>query len=153
MHASTAAIVVWCLVLHAAAAPVLRAASSTTSSSPAAAGAVCRLHLEGFGDRPGLRKAQLACTGGLITAAAHPQLLELLGSAVQGVRWSTDTTCQELISGCLLAICDGTAVTLVNPTVTSIVAASKEGGNSVCITDGSRVSLTAHFRMGWVCGH
>ena len=104
---------------------------------------MCRLHLEGFGDRPGLSKAQLGCTGGSINAAAQPQLLKLLGSAAQGVVLSNDRKCQQWLEGsaCVFVVCGGTAATFVNPTVTGIKAATKEGSSAVCISGGSRVSL------------
>jgi hypothetical protein len=46
----------------------------------------------GHGNRPGLKKASLSCSGGTITAAADPQLLQALGSSssnIKGVVWSS----------------------------------------------------------------
>lgn len=129
------------------------AAPGTKTATAAAAadgvtrqGPVCRLHLEGFGNRPGLKKAQLSCTGGSITAAASPELVKLLGAGPKGVVWSQAADCQDAIKeqttgNCMLAVCRGSVATFLNPVVTGMKSSLSEGGTSLCITGGSKVAL------------
>jgi hypothetical protein len=108
---------------------------------------VCRLRLEGHGNRPGLKSAQLSCTGGYITAAANPQLLQALGADKnpKGVRWAQRLNAckkddEEL--GCFFSICDG-AATFLNPVVTNM--RSSDGANAVCISGGTATLVNGTF--------
>jgi hypothetical protein len=89
--------------------------------APTAVPAVCRLRIEGYGNRPGVKTAQLSCTGGTITAAAVPQLRPALGAdknpMASGVRWAPRLKAckqEEEEFGCIFSVCGG-AVTFVNP--------------------------------------
>lgn len=114
-----------------------------TKAAAVATAAVCRLHLEGFGDRPGLKKTHLSCIGGSITAAAHPDLLAALGPGPKGVLWSQDKGCQDVIkwSECQLVVCGPTVATLLSPTIASIHSSVKDGASSLCITAGAKVAI------------
>lgn len=77
-----------------AAAVGLKTTNATTNAiAVPAKAAVCRLHLEGYRNRTGFKRAELICTGGSITAAAHPVLLQALQkqynrTAPRGVVWA-----------------------------------------------------------------
>lgn len=132
------------LLAAATAAPGTKTATAAAAADGVTRqGPVCRLHLEGFGHRPGLKKAQLSCTGGSITAAASPELVKVLGAGPKGVLWSQAADCQEAIKegNCLLAVCRGSVATFANPVITGIRASTPEGGSSLCITGGSNVAV------------
>lgn len=79
---------------HGTAAVAVGPPAAPAGAAAAAAGtkATCSLQLVGHGNRPGLKKASLSCSGGTITAAADPQLLQALGSSssnIKGVVWSS----------------------------------------------------------------
>lgn len=62
-----------------------------TTGQVADAEVTCKLHIEGFGYKQGLKKAHLSCTGGSIKAVAHPLLAPLIGAKEGalslGVQW------------------------------------------------------------------
>lgn len=130
-------------MLLAAAAAAPGAKTATAADGMIRQGAVCKLHLEGFGDRPGLKQAQLLCTGGTITAAAGPGLLKALGSGTKGVVLSQSGDCDEGVKvyGCMLAVCRGSVATFASPVVTGIKGVTVQGGSALCITGGSSVAL------------
>ena len=67
------------------------------------------LHLQGFGSAQGIKSAQLSCSGGTITAHAHPVLLGNLTRAFSGVQWSDAWDCVQNNTKCLLILCGDTS--------------------------------------------
>jgi len=121
-------------------------AEAATANGTATAATVCTLHLEGYGTRPGLRTAQLKCTGGAITAAAHPQLLKALGPGkIQGVSWSSSKDCTSNVEDrkCLLSICQTSRAELLRPVVTHIKPSGKDLQRLLCVTDGSNLAISS----------
>jgi len=124
-------------------------AEAATATGTATAATVCTLRLEGYGTRPGLRTAQLKCTGGSITAAAHPQLLKALGpgkiqGVTQGVVWSSSRECTSDVEDrkCLLSICDKSRAVFVRPVVTHVKPSGEDLYRSLCVSDGSNVAIS-----------
>ena len=116
----------------------------------ASAKVVCSLHVEGFGIKPGLKSAQLSCSGGTVKALIHPLLLAQLGSqsSIRGIQLSRDSECERFRSACLLTICEDTAVTFLRATVERVTIAvnTTQGltglicavGHSSLVFDGAR---------------
>jgi hypothetical protein len=71
--------------------------------------ATCKLHLEGYGSAQGIKSAQLTCSGGTITAHAHPVLLGNLTRTFSGVQWSDAWDCVQNNTKCLLILCGDTS--------------------------------------------
>lgn len=113
---------------------------------PTTTPAMCKLHLEGYGNRTGIKSAQLSCTGGNITAAADAVLLKALGSQTpQGVTWSSQKTkCDNGRGICLFSICDG-AATFVKPMITDVKITGPKGGVSMCIYGGNVTLVDGTF--------
>jgi hypothetical protein len=131
------------LLAAAAAAPGTNATAAAAADGVTRPGPVCRLHLEGFGDRPGIKKAQLSCTRGSITAAARPELLKALGSGTTGVLWSKADACLDAVNNekCMLAVCLASTATFDRPVITALQSLWPDGGSTLCITAGSNVAL------------
>ena len=109
-------------------------------------GALCKLRLEGFGTKPGIKSAHLSCTGGSITAAAQPDLLKALGQT-KGVVW--DNECADVQAhGCMLVLCGGTA-TFNRPTITDMNGAGTGSETAVCVIGNSKLTLVdGNFARG-----
>lgn len=147
----------------------LTAAGAAATMSPsvpewtAAAGAtgktVCSLSMQGWGGPPGLKKFQLSCTGGIITAQAHLALPKLVwpdpsNMPNQGVIWTKDKDCMPFF-GCLWTICGHSDAVFVNSIITDVHTTSgpiKEPSRvqqlgdrylvtALCISQGSRVTF------------
>jgi hypothetical protein len=121
--------------------PLLLQLVASSAQATTTGRAVCNLSLEGYGNRRGLKSAQLSCTGGNITAAADPLLLQSLGtrSNPSGVVWSRKPgACEDGDENlkCLFSICGGDAM-FVNPRVTNVTASPATGGTAICILGGS----------------
>ena len=69
----------------------------------------CRLHMEGYGHITGLKAAHIACSGGMIKAAAHPMLAPFK-RRFSGVQWTNSDGCSVGRRDCLLTICGDTSV-------------------------------------------
>lgn len=107
---------------------------------PAAAKVVCRLHMEGFGDKTGLAAAELVCSGGLIRAAAHPMLAPFTRSFT-GVQWAGSTGgCGVVKKSCLLTICGNSVATFDRATV-SHVNVSNAAQSILCLAGHSSLVL------------
>lgn len=103
-----------------------------------AARATCKLHLEGYGSAQGLKSAQLSCSGGNITASAHPVLLANFTQMFSGVQWPDDGDCGEHRMSCLLTLCGETSV-LFPAAVVRNVNTSKTVAILLCLAGDSDV--------------
>lgn len=105
-----------------------------------AARATCKLHLEGFGSAQGIKSAELICSGGSITASAHPVLLAT--RTFSGVQWSDDGDCGKQSKNCLLTLCGGTSVLFPSAVVRN-VNISKTAAMLLCLAGSSDVVFEA----------
>jgi hypothetical protein len=102
-----------------------------------ASGAVsCSLMFKGYGNKQGIKLAHLSCTGGSITAAAHPILLGNFSSRFSGVTWSKSGGCGIGVKICLLTICNSTNATFSGAVITN-VNGSRVIGALLCVMDSS----------------
>lgn len=98
----------------------------------------CQLTIQGGLEPSGISRADLACTGGTITAAADPLLLPHVRDAV-GVKWSGNG-CGLKPGGCLLAICGSSRAHLINSVVVGVQALGFE--SLLCIVGNSSLLLS-----------
>jgi hypothetical protein len=100
-----------------------------------------------------VKAAQLSCTGGTFTAAADPQLRQVLGAGKNpsGVRWAPRLKFCKMEEEyaelpCFFSICDG-AVTFMNPVVTGMMGSDtiKNGETSICISGGTVTLVNGTF--------
>lgn len=97
--------------------------------------------------KPGLKAAQLSCTGGTVTAQAHKVLQQLWGSKLpkKGVVWTDDKECRPADTGCLITKCGQSDALFVNTQVTAVKTAPgaprEQGDTALCISQGSKVTL------------
>jgi predicted outer membrane repeat protein len=99
----------------------------------------CHLHLEGYGHMTGLKAAHLACSGGVIKAAAHPILVPFAGS-FSGVQWTHTDGCGVGARGCLLTLCGDTAAVFETATAAHINVSSV-AQSLVCLRGHSNVTF------------
>jgi hypothetical protein len=115
----------------------------------ATAEVVCKLHMEGFGSKYGIRMAHLSCTGGSIKAVAHPLLAPLLGAKAgeqsSGVQWVAKCEPEWTIK-CMLMVCNGSEATFTSTTVMHLnmseVAAGPRNWTNFILCMGYNSSLT-----------
>jgi hypothetical protein len=98
----------------------------------------CQLHMEGYGRITGLKAAHLACSGGMIKAAAHPMLAPFKHS-FSGVQWMNTDSCGVGRRDCVLTICSDTAALFEAASITG-VNVSTAAQSLVCV--GGRSSVT-----------
>ena len=91
----------------------------------------CQLHMEGYGHIAGLKAAHLACSGGVITAAAHPMLAPFKHS-ISGVQWADTDGCGGGRRDCLLKVCGDTAAVFASATIAHVNVSSM-AQSLVCI--------------------
>lgn len=99
----------------------------------------CRLHMEGYGHTTGLKSAQLDCTGGMITAAAHPMLAPFKSSC-SGVQWINSGACGVGRKDCLLTVCGKTEAVFEAATAVH-VNVSTAAQSLVCVVGRSNVTF------------
>jgi len=97
----------------------------------------CELHFQGDGSSSGLRTAKLSCTGGTLTAAAHPSLLVPTIGASSGVQWSNKGDCGTWKNKCVLTVCSDTKAAFLKARVTNVKVPSTTG--LICLGDSSDV--------------
>lgn len=107
-----------------------------------AARATCKLHLEGFGSSRGIKSAQLSCSGGTVTASAHPVLLANFTRSFSGVQWSGYGNCGNFTSDCLLTICGDTSASFTAALVRN-VNVSQTADMLVCLAGSSNLVFEA----------
>lgn len=115
-----------------------------------AARATCKLHMEGFGSAQGIKSAQLSCSGGTITASAHPVLLANFTRTFSGVRWSNDSDCGIFTTECLLTVCGDTSATFPSAVVRN-VNVSQNIGRLLCLGGSSNSTFEAALFEGNAC--
>lgn len=120
------------------------AAPQVNSRSPAAPGTTCKLYLEGYATRPGIKVAKLSCQGEGIRAGAQPELRKALGTTSVGVVWSDSSDCGQDVAErkCLMSICSQSSATFVKPVVKNILAPDATGDqlrSLVCFSGGSNL--------------
>jgi hypothetical protein len=93
----------------------------------------CKLHLEGFGTKFGLKSAQLSCSGGTIQASAHPSMLGPFTRSFSGVEWSDAGDCGKFKNECVLTVCGVTSVHFPSAVV-RLVNASTNGTSGAAHT-------------------
>jgi len=98
----------------------------------------CQLTIQGGLEPSGISRANLACTGGAITAAAEPLLLPHVRNAV-GVKWSSNG-CGLDPGGCLLAICGSSQAHFVNAVIVGVHGLDLE--SLLCIVGNSSLLLS-----------
>jgi predicted outer membrane repeat protein len=98
----------------------------------------CRLHFEGYGHTTGLKAAHLACSGGVIKAAAHP-ILAPFKRSFSGVQWVHTDACGVGHRGCLLTFCGDTSAAIESATAAHINV-SNVAQSLVCL--GARSNVT-----------
>lgn len=96
----------------------------------------CSLKFEGYSHKQGVKSAHLSCTGGSITAAAHPVLLAPFSRSFSGVTWSNSGGCGESKEFCLLTICGSSKATFVSADVANVNISSTTG-LLLCVRDSS----------------
>lgn len=96
----------------------------------------CRLHFEGYGHTKGVKAAHLACSGGVIKAAAHP-ILAPFKRSFSGVH--TDA-CGVGHRGCLLTFCGDTSAVFESATAAHINVLSV-AQSLVCLGGSSNVTF------------
>lgn len=144
---------VWLILCVLDAMPGSASAQSETAAPPpatavgaTAGAAACSLNITGFGNRPGIHLADLSCTGGTITVAAHKVLQDYWGpnKTLPGVKWG-DANCRIAgLQGCLLAVCGASNAVFDAATITALVGEGTIPGwfMAVCVSNQS----TATFR-------
>lgn len=125
-------------------AAVLLSPTPTATAGATAGAAACILNITGLGNRPGIQSAQLSCTGGTITAAAHKALRDFWGAEkiLPGVVWGGEGCIGY--QGCLLTLCDASNAVFKSATVTALQGAGKpepEWQLAVCIRGQSTVTF------------
>jgi predicted outer membrane repeat protein len=95
--------------------------------------------MEGYGHIIGLKSAHLACSGGMIKAAAHPVLAPFKHS-FSGVQWTSSDGCGVARRDCLLTICGEIAAVLESATVAH-VNVSTLAQSLVCLGGHSNVTF------------
>ena len=101
----------------------------------ATAKVTCDLHFQGHGARTGLKSAVLSCSGGTITAVAHPELLASFSTAFVGVSWASKGACAALKDQCVLTLCQGSAASFPKATVLNVNAPNTK--DLICLGDSS----------------
>jgi hypothetical protein len=116
----------------------------------ASAAVSCSLKFEGYGNKQGLKSAGLSCTGGSITAAAHPVLLAPFSRSFSGVSWSDSGGCGRGKKICLLTICGSSSAVFSGAVITNVNISSSAGA-LLCVTDSSSLvfdSARFHGNIG-----
>lgn len=101
----------------------------------ASAAVSCNLKFEGYGNKQGFKSAHLSCTGGSITAAAHPVLAHFSRS-FSGVTWSDSGGCGRGKQFCLLTICGASRATFPGAVITTVNVSSSVAA-LLCVRDSS----------------
>lgn len=102
--------------------------------------AICKLHLQGSGG-PSKFTAGLRCQGSTVVAAVNPRLSSAIASNSSGVLWrNTGTTAGCDAKGCLLTVCNGTAV-FQHSRVSVTTLASDNLVGVVCIAGSSHITI------------
>lgn len=114
-------------------------AQLATTASPTS----CRLQLEGYGSKPGLKSASLECTGAALNAGAAASLLAALGPQARSIKWSCSSDPK-----CLLSICSS-AVTFRAPVIQDVLVTDPGITALVCIGDNSSVILQNGAFSNW----
>lgn len=104
---------------------------------------MCQLTIEGYGDRQGVSQARLGCTGGNISAAADPMLMQHVKGA-PGVQWNKD--CKPEQYWCLLHVCGGSHAQFVDVTVTGLVLNTTM--TTLCLYNSSSIALKGALFSG-----
>lgn len=98
----------------------------------------CRLNLEGFGSRPGLKAANISCAGGSITATVHDDFIKAAGKRIRNVQLIKGA-CGPT-KGCLLTVCGKSNPVFVNASITALTA-TPGWWIAVCVQGQSRVAF------------
>jgi hypothetical protein len=98
--------------------------------------------MEGFGSSQGVKSAQLSCSGGTITASAHPAILANFTGSFSGVQWSNDGDCGKQRQECLLTLCGNTPVLFPSAVVRN-VNTSDTAGMLLCFVGNNNLSFEA----------
>jgi hypothetical protein len=104
----------------------------------ASAAVSCSLRFEGYGNKQGLKSAHLSCTGGSITAAAHPVLLAPFSRGFSGVTWSSSGGCGTSKNHCLLTICGSSKAAFFGAVIANVDVSSSIGA-LLCVRDSSNL--------------
>jgi hypothetical protein len=99
----------------------------------------CQLHMEGYGHITGLKAAHMACSGGMIKAAAHPMLAPFRHS-FSGVQWINTDGCGVGRRDCLLTICGDTTALFEAAAVTG-VNVSTAAQSLLCVGGRSNIAF------------
>jgi hypothetical protein len=99
---------------------------------------VCKLEIEGYGAKQGIKHAELACTGGSITASVHPKLCGVFSCPLSGVAWSGRGSCGALRTKCALTICGDTTAAFLNAAIIGVNVSSTVS-NLLCVADSSNL--------------
>jgi hypothetical protein len=97
---------------------------------------VCKLNIEGYGAKQGIRHASLSCTGGSITASVHPKLFGAFSRTFTGAAWSGRYSCGALQSKCALTVCGDTTATFLNAAIIGVNVSSTVS-DLLCAADSS----------------
>jgi predicted outer membrane repeat protein len=99
----------------------------------------CQLHMEGYGHMTGLKSAHLACSGGMIKAAAHPMLAPFK-RRFSGVQLTNTGGCGVGRRDCVLTICGDSAAVFEAATAVH-VNVSTAAQSLVCLGAHSNITF------------